>query len=293
VEANGKYTYYPGCSQLATGKPYDDSIKAVFQSLGVPLPELSDWNCCGATSYMNVDEAKAFVLAARNLAIAERDSFETVVAPCPACYLVLSKTADYVSQYPELAEKVGNGLEAVGLSYQGKVDIRHPLDIVVNDIGLDKVIDLVKSPLDSLKVFPYYGCLMVRPYAKFDDMVRPTSMDRLLDALGAKVIDNPLKTKCCGGTMMETIPDIGMRLNQLILKEAKKRGADVIATACQFCQFNLECYQDSISSKYSEDLHLPIVYFSQLMGLAFGLAPGNLGLESSLADLSPVLKAAV
>ncbi len=285
-----KLAYYPGCSLSATGRPYDESVKAVFEKLEIPLPELPDWNCCGATAYMNIDEAAAFTLAARNFALAERESMDTIVAPCPACYLVLNKTSDYVAQYPELSKKISRGLEAVGLSYEGKVKTSHPLEIIVKEVGLEKVSSLVKTPLSWLKVFPYYGCLLVRPYAKFDDAANPTTMDMLLDALGAQVIPHPLKTKCCGGTAMEMMPDIGLGLNQVLLKEAKRRGANVISTACQFCHFNLECYQDDISSRYSEDLHMPIAYFTQLMGLAFGLDPERLGFSASFQDISSILK---
>lgn len=285
-----KYGYYPGCSLLSTGKPYNESVKAVFKLLGAPLPELPDWNCCGATAYMNIDETAAFALAARNLAIAERESIETILTPCPACYLVLNKASDYLARYPELSKKISRGLNAVGLKYEGKVKVRHPLDVIINDVGLEKVKSLVRFPLNSLRVAPYYGCLMVRPYAKFDDPIYPTTMDRLLDALGAEVIPHPLKTRCCGGTLMETLPEIGLRLNQLLLKEVKRRGADVVATACPFCQFNLECYQDEISKKYSENFRIPVVYFTQLMGLAFGLNPKSLGLWRSVQNLRPLVK---
>ncbi len=285
-----KYGYYPGCSLLSTGKPYDESMKEIFKLLEIELPELPDWNCCGATAYMNIDETAAFALAARNLAIAERESIETIVTPCPACYLVLTKATDYLARYPTLLGRVSLGLKAVGLKYEGKVQVRHPLEIIVNDVGLEKVKSLVKFPLNSLKAAPYYGCLMVRPYAKFDDSFYPTTMDKLLGALGAEVVLHPLKTRCCGGTLMETLPEVGLRLNHLLLKEMKKRKADVIVTACQFCQFNLECYQDEISKKYSGDFHIPIVYFTQLMGLAFGLDPKSLGLWRSVQNLAPLVK---
>jgi heterodisulfide reductase subunit B len=285
-----KYGYYPGCSLLSTGRPYNESVKKVFRQLDISLPELPDWNCCGATAYMNIDEAAAFALAARNLAIAERESIETIVTPCPACYLVLNKASDYLSRYPELSKKISRGLNAVGLKYEGKVQVRHPLDIIINDVELEKVKSSVRFHLNSLRVAPYYGCQMVRPYAKFDDPVYPTAMDRLLDALGAEVVPHPLKTRCCGGTLMETLPEIGLRLNQLLLKEIKRRRADVIATACPFCQFNLECYQDKISNTYSEDFHIPVVYFTQLMGLAFGLDPKSLGLWRNMQDLTPLVK---
>ena len=277
------YLYFPGCSLNGTGKAYNESVKAVFETLGVGLHELEDWNCCGATAYMAISELKAFALSARNLALAEEQMGKVgtidMIAPCAACYLVLSKTQHYLAEYDEIGKKIHSALETAGLHYEGKIRIRHPLDVLVNDIGIDKIKALVKHPLSGLKVASYYGCQIVRPYSTFDNQNDPQSMDILVQALGAKSVDWPLKTRCCGGSLTGTIEDVGVRLCYILLNEAQKRGANIMATACPLCQFNLECYQGQMRKSFDKDIGLSTVYFTQLMGLAFGLDKHKLGMQ--------------
>ena len=291
------YWYYPGCSLKSSGKPYEESLLAVLRALDIPVWELDDWNCCGATSYMSVDEVRAFSLAARNLALAEQTSQQVtekgppqLMAPCSACFLVLTKTQRYVAQHEELARRVHAGLRAVGLDYRGKVLVRHPLDVFINDIGIPRIAALGKRRLAGMKVACYYGCQVVRPFATFDSAHNPSTMDRLLDALGAKPIQWPLKTRCCGGTLTGTIRDVGLRLSQILLQEAVRRGADAIVTVCPLCQFNLECYQREIGHAFREPIQVPVVFLTQLMGRAFGVPEDDLGTRRLFVPLgtSPV-----
>ncbi|MBE7501004.1 MAG: CoB--CoM heterodisulfide reductase iron-sulfur subunit B family protein [Verrucomicrobiales bacterium] len=282
-----KYAYFPGCSLKGTGKAYEESLLPVMKHLGVEMQELDDWNCCGATAYMAVDEGKACAAAARNLAIAEKSGLQQVLAPCSACYLVLNKTQHYLHEYPGMRQTVARALETVGLRCEGTSAVRHPLDILLNDIGLEAVKQKVTRPLKGLKVAPYYGCQIVRPYATFDDQTNPTTMDRLLEALGATVVKWPLKTKCCGGSLTGTLPEAGLRLSYILLKEAIKRGADVIATVCPLCQFNLDAYHPKISARW-EPVPIPTVYFSQLMGLAFGLPDNQVVLHRGMIPMKPL-----
>ena len=277
------YLYYPGCSLKGTGRAYEESILSVFENLGVGLTELEDWNCCGATAYMAISELKAFGLSARNLALAEKQAAKIgstdMVVPCAACFLGLNKAQRYLKDYPKVSHQINDALKSANLSYSGTIRARHPLDVLVNDIGLEKISQQVKNPLKGLKVACYYGCQIVRPYADFDDQHNPIIMDRLIQALGATTIEWPLKTRCCGGSLTGTVQDVGMRLSYLLLKEAKKRGADVVVTACPLCQFNLECYQSPMSSKYKENINLPVAYFTQLMGRAMNIADKKLGMQ--------------
>ncbi len=282
-----KFSYFPGCSLKGLGRAYEESLLPVFQALGVELQELDDWNCCGATAYMALDETKAFVLAARNLAIAENNGGHELLAPCSACYLVLNKTKHAIQESPEMKSKVMGALQTVGLSYRGNTPVRHPLDVLINDVGLEAIKQRVKRSLKGLKVAPYYGCQIVRPYSTFDDQFNPVTMDRLFEALGATVVRYPLKTKCCGGSLTGTVPEAGLRLTYILLKEAIKRGADVIATVCPLCQFNLDAYHDQIAAKY-EPVRIPTVYFSQLMGLAFGLPAAQIGLRRGFIPMKPL-----
>ncbi len=287
-----RFTYFPGCSLKGTGRAYEESLLAVFDHLGVEIEELSDWNCCGATTYMSVDESMAFTLAARNLALAERYDAE-LMAPCAACYLVLVKAQRYIAEYPSVRAAVHRGLEAVDLEYQGRVRIRHPLDIIVNDIGLDAVRERVTLPLKGLKVAPYYGCQVVRPYAHFDHQDYPETLDRLMEAIGAENVHFPLKTKCCGGSLTGTLTQVGGRLSHLILKEAHRQGADLITTLCPLCQFNLDGFQKKWLGKRYETATVPVVYFTQLMGLAFGIPARQLGLGRNIIPAMPALRARV
>jgi heterodisulfide reductase subunit B len=282
-----KYWYFPGCSLKSTGRAYEESLLAIFRVLGVPLQELDDWNCCGATSYMSADEEQAFALAARNLGLGERQA-ETeghggphLVAPCSACYMLLLKTQRYLAEHPDLARHASAGLKAVGLTYEGKVQVRHPLDVLLNDIGLERISKLVKQRLTGLKVASYYGCQVVRPFATFDDPWKPTSMDRLVEALGGKPVKWPLKTRCCGGTLMGTISEVGLRLSHILLQDALRREADMMITLCPLCQFNLDCYQDEMTRQFKETIRLPVLYFTQLMGRAFGISDVELGIQRS------------
>jgi heterodisulfide reductase subunit B len=290
------YWYYPGCSLKSNGKAYEESLLAVFRTLDASLWELSDWNCCGATTYMSVDEAQAFALAGRNLALTEQAAREApkngppqLIAPCNACYLALVKTQRYIDLHPGLARQVQAGLRAVNLRYDGGVTVRHPLDVLVNDIGLERIHDTAKRRLNGLKVACYYGCQVVRPFALFDSAHNPTSMDRLVQVMGAKPVPWPLKTRCCGGTLTGTMRDVGLRLSQILLQDAARRGAEMIVTICPLCQFNLECYQQEMRGASGERIHLPVLYLTQLVGMAFGLPDRALGLQRLFVAPQPAL----
>jgi heterodisulfide reductase subunit B2 len=282
-----KYLYFPGCSLQGTGKAYDESVRAVFRALDIELEELEDWNCCGATAYMAIDEVQAFALAGRNLAIAERQP-EDLMAPCSACYLVLNKTQRYMQEYPQIRARLEKGFKAAGLTCKGTKKVRHPLDILVNDVGIEAIARRVVKPLRGLRVAPYYGCQIVRPYATFDDVHNPETMDKLLRAVGAEVVDYPLKTRCCGGSQKGTLPEVGLSLIHILLKEAARRGANLIATICPLCQFNLDGFQDKIASRYGK-VSMPVVYFTQLMGLALGASASELGLNRCMVSADDVL----
>src|SRR5512144_2131886 len=243
------YAYFPGCSLSGLGRPYDESVRALFSHLGLALEDIPDWNCCGATSYMSIQERQAVALAARNLAIAE-EMHRDVVAPCAACYLVLTKAQHVMAEYPKVNDTVQAALNGAGLEYHGHVKVRHPLDVLVNDVGVDELKTCVKQPLAGYRIAPYYGCQVVRPYGGFDDAVQPTTLERVLRAVGAEVIDYPLKTRCCGGSLMGTQLDVGLCLNYVLLREARARGANVVAMLCPLCQYNLEGYQGQIGKTF-------------------------------------------
>jgi len=290
TDPNGRvYTYYPGCSQTAANKAYDISMRNVARVLGMEMEELDDWNCCGATAYVAIREKEAFVLSARNLALAEKTGRSDLVTACNGCYLTLRKANKYMAENRQLHDEIRDALAAGDMDYKGTVRVRHFLDIVVNDLGEETIKEHVKLPLSELKVAAYYGCQISRPFGEIDDEEFPMSLDRLIGWLGAEAVPFALKAKCCGGLMMTTQPDIGRRLTGKILKKAKDQGADCIITCCPLCQMNLEAYQRQAGAAIGADCAIPVLYFTQLMGHAFGLGRDEIALKDSLTPVEAVL----
>ncbi|MFH1070526.1 MAG: CoB--CoM heterodisulfide reductase iron-sulfur subunit B family protein [Candidatus Glassbacteria bacterium] len=284
------FSYYPGCSLTSTNRAYDISTRNVARVLGLEMVELEDWNCCGATAYMAIRERRSFVLSARNLALAEKEGRDLVTV-CAGCYLALHKTNKYFAEDRKMRAEIETALEAGGESYQGGIQVRHLLDVVVRDIGEEEVRQHVVTPFKGLKVAPYYGCQITRPFGEIDDPDFPRAMHRLMEWIGAEPLEFGLATKCCGGMLMTTITDTGIELVGRILGEAKRLGADCIATACPLCQINLEGYQRKASRKLGRDCSIPVLYFTQLLGLALGLEAQQVALEDNLTSSEPVIAA--
>jgi len=285
------YTYFPGCCMHGFARHCQDSLYAVFRALGLELRELEGWNCCGATTYISIDEDQALTLAARNLALAERQGGE-LVAPCNACFMVLKKTQDYLARYQDLRGRIVPVLNKAGLRYEGKVQIRHPLEILLRDVGVKALKERVKRPLRGWKVAPYYGCLLVRPYP-LDNGFTLDKFDAFIPALGATLLDFEFKARCCGGSLTGTIEEVGQRLVHILLQQAKRGNADVMVTVCPLCQLNLEAHQGKIVRRFGEDVRIPIPYFTQVIGLALGIPEKELGLEKLLIPLPEELLAGV
>jgi len=281
------YIYYPGCSLKGNSKHYEESILPVFREIDMPLDELQDWNCCGATAYFSVDDGMAAAICGRNLSLAEKLN-KDIIAPCAGCYLTLKKSNKFLAGGNAKAQKILAALDKAGCSYGGQVDVKHPLEVLVQEETLGKIKAKVTRPLKGLRVACYYGCQLVRPFTDFDDPDYPTSLDRLMAAIGAEPVDFSGKTRCCGGSLTGTIEEVGLRLNYILLKEAKRKGADVISTICPLCQFNLEILQSKMVKKYKDDVTMPILFFSQLIGLAVGIPKEDLGFSRSIIDLKPM-----
>jgi heterodisulfide reductase subunit B len=282
-----RYAYYPGCSLEATGRPYQESVIAVSKTLGIELVELEDWNCCGATAYMSINEALSFSLSARNLCQAKKIG-DTLVTACSACYTNLRKTETYLAEFPEMKSKVNTALAEANLNYEGGIVTKHFLQTVVEDVGLDRIKSLVRNPLAALRVAPYYGCQIARPYGIEDSADNPTMMDKLLIAIGATPTYYPMKTVCCGGSLMGIRKDVALRLCRNILMCAQQYDAQCIAVTCPLCQMNLDAFQSAVNKTYGTSFNLPIVYFTQLMGVAFGLDSKGLGLNDCIVSSTGV-----
>lgn len=290
-----EYLYYPGCSMESSARAYHDSLQAITQSLGIDLKEINDWNCCGATEYVGINLIPAYSLIARNLALAaqQKNGSGTVVAPCSACYLNLAKADHYMAERPALGIKVNQALAAGGLHYDpGTLNIRHLLDVIINDVGLNTVESKVTHPLKGLRVAPYLGCMVPRPdyQHRWSDHEQPTELDDLLKALGAEVIDFPMKTSCCGGHMTQIGPETAFELIRRLMYEADQYKADLMVTVCPMCQMNLDAYQGEANRFFGTNYKMPIVFFTQLMGLAFGLPAQKLGFGLELVSARTALK---
>jgi heterodisulfide reductase subunit B len=277
-----KYIYYPGCSLEGTAKEYGISTQAVMSALGAEIVELEDWTCCGASAAEATSYLLSMVLAARNLALGEKQNPEAdFLVPCSSCYLNLRKVEDHVHNDDTLLGKINQALAEEALHFDGKQKVRHLLDVLAIDFGAQAVRPLVKHELSGLRVAPYYGCQALRPYATFDDPQQPKSMEPLIVALGAEVHPWAAGAKCCGAALMTTKKEVALELTAGILKEAQ--GADCIVTVCPMCQMNLEAYQRAVSDAAGKDLSISVLYLPQLIGLAFGLPEGSLKLDMNLA----------
>lgn len=279
-----KYAYYPGCSLEKTQRGYDESVREVFRALDQELIEINDWNCCGATVYMSVKETVSLAVSARNLALAEKMGLN-ILAPCSSCFTTLSKTNRIMNSIPEMKKDVNEALAEGGLSYSGKTTVYHPLDILMNDVGIDAILRKQKKSLKGLKIAPYYGCQIVRPDKTFDDHENPVLMDRLFKKCGGEIVYYPMKVRCCGGMLMTTFEETALKLCKELLSCAQENGADVIVTTCPLCHFNLEAYQDKINEVYGTKFTIPILYFTQLLGIVLGIPGDKLGIDASFIPM--------
>jgi heterodisulfide reductase subunit B len=277
-----KYAYFPGCSQGSTAEEYQRSLLAVARALdSMELIEIPDWNCCGATpAAAIVSPTLPTSLAARNLSIAREMGMDEIVTPCAACYKNLRKASHDLNQNLELRARTRGTL---GNRQLGRApEVRHPLDVLVNDVGLENI--PVVKPLHGLRVACYYGCLLTRPAGGFDDVEYPTSMERLMETLGAEALNWPYKTKCCGGGIYMFHENVSFSMSADVLAHAKAVGANVVAVGCPFCQLLLDLYQDKLAAIRKTTFDLPIIFFTQLMGLAMGLDRADLGLEKLIVS---------
>jgi heterodisulfide reductase subunit B2 len=290
-----KYSIFPGCSleKGAAGYSYWLSMEQIVKPLGIELVEVDDWNCCGATEYIALNRMAAYALIARNLALAAKtDGLREMIAPCSMCYLNMSKADKYLVEDATLAEKTNSALSAGGLHYApGSVKTRHLVDVLVNDVGYKKIEDHVTKPLKGLRIAPYYGCLIGRPafYGQVDDPEYPVALDKLMLALGAEVVDYPMKAHCCGGHMTQISEASAFAMIRRLIKGAADYKADMIVTVCPMCQLNLDGFQGAMNRYYKTDYHVPVLYFTQMMGLAFGADARSLGIGAEIVDARPAL----
>jgi len=276
-------SYYPGCSLDGTAREYGESVEAVAQLLGIEFHELDDWTCCGASSAHVTNDELAVALPARNLLIADRAGMDLVV-PCAACF-----------QRFKVAEKeLLAGKEIVGISdkYEGGLRIKYIVDFFWEDVGEKTLREKVRKPLSGLTPVCYYGCLTVRPpkITGARNPENPRAMDKIIESLGADIKDWSYKTDCCGGSLMFTLPDIAKKLTAKLLDMAAEAGANCIVAGCPICQVNLDSRQKEISVDSGRQYEMPVFYFTELMGLAFGDPSVKKSLSRHTVDPLPLLE---
>ncbi len=279
--------YYPGCSLHGTAEDFGLSTKAVARELGLQLIEPEGWVCCGTSPAHTTDHTLATVLPMRNLALVQAAGQRCVMMPCASCY-ERTKSAIYDVQH-EPALKAAVERET-GYRHGGHVEVEHLLETLERRVGLQAIARRVSLPLAGLKVVCYYGCLLTRPPKVVGQPhpEYPRNMDRLVEVLGAQALDWSYKTDCCGGALGLSQVPLMLELAHRILADAQGVGAEAVIVACPLCQANLDLRQDLL---HLARRPLPIIYITELMGLAFGLRPQALGLGRHLADPLPLLRA--
>ena len=277
------YSYYPGCSSEATAVGLQLSNQAIAKPLEIELIELEDWTCCGSTPYGSLDRTESVMVAARNLALAEKTGFD-LVTPCSSCFVTLYGANLQLKENPRLMKRVNEALAVVSMEYHGKVGVRHLTEVLVNDVTPEVISAKVQQPLNGLRVAPYYGCQLVRPDYGFDNPESPRSLDRLVASLGAEAVPFPLKNRCCGGSLVISDESLVLGLIRKLLENAAENGAECIVTPCPMCQINLDAYQSRVNSRFKTNFNIPILFVTQLIGLALGIKSRSLGLDRNIVS---------
>jgi len=285
-----KYALYPGCVAEDSCKELGMSMQLIAKKLGIDLVEIKDATCCGSGYLHAYNRDLSLFLNGRTFALAEKAGADTLIVICSLCLLALEKVNTDLSSDPELLERTNERLRRVGLHYSGRIKVKHLLQVLVEDIGLDNIAKKVKTPLD-LNIAPFYSCQLLRPpdMHSFDDANNPQTLDSLIKALGGRPVDFPGKTKCCGFHLLMVNEDIALNMSGKHLKDAKECGADCLVVPCPCCHLVFDMYQPRIEKKLGMSLKIPILHLPQMIGLALGFKPQELGLNRHIIDPLPVV----
>ena len=283
-----KVSYFPGCTLNTMGKGFDNAVRAFAAAVGLELAELPEWNCCGATYPLIIDNMLELAAPAHIL-VAARNEGSTLTTACTTCYNVLKRTNGFIRAHVEERDRINTFIEA---EYSGEVEVKDILHLLRDDVGFDAVRDKVQTPLQGLKLACYYGCMVLRPPAEvaYDDPDHPQSLDDLMAALGATAVDFPHKNECCGAYLAVKDPAVTREMVYTILKSAQAAGAQAMVTNCPLCQFNLDRQQAQMHQLRAGYQPIPVFYFSQLLGVALGLDASEYGWERHYVDARPLLK---
>ncbi|MFW6129461.1 MAG: CoB--CoM heterodisulfide reductase iron-sulfur subunit B family protein [Candidatus Aminicenantaceae bacterium] len=286
-----KISYYPGCTLKNHAKNFEESALFSLEKFGIEADELPRWNCCGTVFSLATDDLIHHVAPIRNLVRVKESNSDRVLTLCSMCYNTLKRANERLKNDPESLEKVNNFMYREEIDYKCDVKVLHLLEILKEEVGLDKVAEKVTNPLKNLKIASYYGCMLVRPEEiGLDDLENPVIMDNLVEALGATPVDFPYKTECCGAYQTVDKIDIVVERTHNILNSAITSGAEMVIVSCPLCAFNLDHRQKDTIKKYPDFKHIPILYFTQALAIALGGNESILNLNLHYVDPKPILK---
>jgi heterodisulfide reductase subunit B len=285
-----KYALYPGCVMPTEQYAYELSIREIMPKLEIELVDLKNFSCCGEP-IKSVNQMLTLTLAARNIAIAEKEGLD-IYAPCPMCHLALTESKRILDSDNQMNNRINNNLTDEGLRYTGVSDIVTTVDLLHDVIGIDRIKNLVKKSLKELKVATHNGCHMFRPseIGRPDDSENPKKMDKILEAIGAKPIDYPEKLDCCGGLLNANLPESALTKTGQKLKGVQDQGFDVFIDTCPWCHRQYDSKQTKAGETVAAKLDVPVLYLTQAIGLSFGISKDKLGIN---LNLSPVDKLSI
>jgi heterodisulfide reductase subunit B len=282
---------YLGCTVPVRNLNYEVSARLTAQRLGITLRDHEGFGCCGFP-LKSVSTQDSLMIAARNLALAEKEGLE-ICALCNACAGTLAEAAHILSTHPEIRDQVNERLEPLGLRYEGSVRVRHYMRMLWEEVGIDGIREAVTKPLDQLLLAPHYGCHYVKPSeltVGFDSPDDPKTMSQLISVTGATVADYPSLKECCGGGVLGFSEDIANALARIKLEDVAKTGAHALVLVCPFCNVMYEGQQKKIAKAAGLDLKVPVVYYPQVLGLALGFSPDELGFKLNRVKPTDLLK---
>jgi heterodisulfide reductase subunit B len=283
-----------GCVIPTSQYAYEMSVREIMPHLGVELVDLDNASCCG-TPVQSVNMVAAVYLAARNIAIAEKMGFSDLLVVCNGCHLSLFEAAHFLKEDEKLRKQVNALLKEEDLQYSGKVKIWHTIDFLHDKVGEDAVKKAVTNPLNGLKVAVHYGCHILRPSSvgTVDDPENPQKLDKLIEWLGVKSLPYPEKLDCCGAMLMLSHPDAAFTFTGLKLKAVQDTGAEALIDSCPSCQNMFDVRQKSAGATTGAKLNFPVIYYTQLLGLAMGISQEKLGLNLNRSPVDGFLQKAL
>ena len=285
-----KYAFYPGCGSQGGAPELYPAAKLICDRLDIELEEIHAWTCCGAGVMQEKNQLFSDTLNARNLAKAEQQGL-TIMTICSTCQGVIAQANTRLLADPDYLAEINGYLAEEGLEYKGTAQIKHLLWILIEDYGLDNLLPHVTRSLGGLRLAPFYGCYIVRPTEALgieDHPERQTSLETLIETLGATAVDYDGKTKCCGFPILTINEKNSMSMVGNHTSEAKDLGADAMVTPCPLCHLNLDGYQPKAARQANRSIDLPILHLPQLIGLAMGISPSELGLKKHIINTAPL-----